>query len=196
MIPGRLLLRLASALIPAATRERVIDAQLADFQQEWLLATGAMPRLIALVRGYLAFWCALPLCARHGLRREVRPFLVRLPAALAGLFVLFFLTGAAPVWVRTGSWSWSDLWTHISPGTIAMAPWQVVWFREFRRYPNSSGRLSWFGLLLAMMAALALRWLGLNSHETTVHWLVGQGYLATVALFVFYVARGLARRAT
>src|SRR5439155_23780037 len=55
MIPGRMLHRLAKFLLPPEARERIIDAQLADFQHEWRLAGSLDQRVSVLVRGYSAF---------------------------------------------------------------------------------------------------------------------------------------------
>jgi hypothetical protein len=70
MIPGRMLHRLASALIPPATREHVVDAQLADFQHEWTVARHDRSRVVMLVQGYFAFWCAFAWCLFGELRMQ------------------------------------------------------------------------------------------------------------------------------
>ena len=107
MIPGRTLDRLARCLCSHDFHNRVVQAQLADLQSEWLGASGVVERVTILARGYGAFWCALGSWALSGFQREILDLTWRdafpFPGVLATVIVLIKL---AETWVRTGAiWS-------------------------------------------------------------------------------------------
>lgn len=59
MIPGRLLHRVAMVLCSTDMRERVVEALLADCQNESLRAATLASRLVAVTRCWASFWVAL-----------------------------------------------------------------------------------------------------------------------------------------
>jgi hypothetical protein len=110
-LPGRLLLALARALFDERTLETVFIPVLADLQREVLDASNGRRRLIARLRGYLAFWrvvMTMPLTMPTSSTSSVRAILlgrsggnllivlgVALLAAIAPVFGWFALLAVA-----------------------------------------------------------------------------------------------------
>lgn len=99
MVPGRMLQRLARFLLPPDVCERIIDAQLADFQYEWARSLSSQHRALILVRGYMSAWTVLVSCAVgvHGASVQERRTLSRVMTifvlATAGMLALMVLPG-------------------------------------------------------------------------------------------------------
>jgi hypothetical protein len=135
MTPGRLLHQLARWFCSDGFRSRVVEAQLADWQHEWAMTSGAVEKGIVLARGYGAFWRALGSGALHGLRSEIFGLTWRtfaLPGVIGTTIVLFKL---AETWVRTGA-VWDLRLNEIN--TLAM--WTMVPIMLVGRlYPDLRG---------------------------------------------------------
>jgi lipopolysaccharide export LptBFGC system permease protein LptF len=90
---------LSRLLLPADVCERVINAQLADFQHEWASSSGAHYRALILARGYLSAWVVLISCAAgiRGVANEERRALLQVLTifvlATAGMLALMVLPG-------------------------------------------------------------------------------------------------------
>jgi hypothetical protein len=96
MIPGRALHRLAGFVLPPDVCERIVDAQLADFQQEWALADSARKRVVTLARGYAAFLVVFISCAAgiRDLGSDERHAVNRVFAIAVGVTAATFMAGA------------------------------------------------------------------------------------------------------
>jgi hypothetical protein len=111
MIPGRALHRFASAFCSPDMRERVIDAFVADFQQEWFEAATFRRCASVVVRGYASFWVALAGCLARDAQNDVVGFTTRVlnrvafPTVMVCLLVVGF---GAPSWIKTGRVDWID----------------------------------------------------------------------------------------
>jgi hypothetical protein len=152
MMPGRLLHRLASFLIPADVRERVLDAQLADFQYEMSHLSGCADRRLALMRGYAAYWCALVLCVPAMARMAVatlRSWTLDRSILVVGVTIATMLLWAGSLsWVRTGSVQWAEAF-----GAVSTAPmWPMLVSMLVIRY--CSRRRGVFGRLLVSAVAV------------------------------------------
>jgi hypothetical protein len=167
MIPGRLLHRLAGMFIPVATRERMIDAQLADFLYEFVRAGSAPQRAMVLVRGYGAFWRMFPLCVVRGVRRESLQPLVRVIAMMVCIAGFACLVASAGSWVRTGSVSWADAWSAATDSRmVANAPLVAL-----AQYCALTRRVSLPAVLIALLTAFGFRLLEIPE-ESIDHWVV------------------------
>jgi len=99
MVPGRALHRIAKVLLPADVCDQVVDAQLADFQHEWVHCSSAPQGALILIRGYLAFFVVFVSCAvgLRGASVQERRTLLRVATifvlATAGLLALMVLPG-------------------------------------------------------------------------------------------------------
>jgi hypothetical protein len=141
MMPGRLLHRVATLLCSADIRTRVIDAQIADCQYEWLSARGRTARVVTLARCWTSFWMALAGCLVRDARHDVTGFSRRIAPVAWGAFCV--------VW-----------WLHELTRNIQLmsvyTPAIIIWFYRNKR----SERRSWAGCasaILLMAAFLALR---------------------------------------
>ena len=185
MIPGRTLHRIAAALIPQETRERVIDAQLADFQHEWLSATSLKVRLAVLLHGYAAFWWILPVCGFRSARRETMQTLLQAIAVLAFVAMVASLIAGAGSWVRAGAISWSEMWkAGTNAEMLTMAPWMVL----VQHYARTK-RVSIVPLIIALVVSAAWRAFHANPQESFEHWVRGLGAYVACALIVPPLAR-------
>jgi hypothetical protein len=131
VIPGRLLHRLARVLCAADFHHRVVEAQLADFQDEWASANGTAHRGAILTRGYGAFWCLLASWAATAFRREIGALSWRdafpFPGVLAITIVSIML---AERWVRTGEISgvrFDGIDTRVMWAMVPLALVQRCW---------------------------------------------------------------------
>jgi hypothetical protein len=185
MTPGRTLHRIAAALIPQETRERVIDAQLADFQHEWVDAKSAKARFAVLLRGYGAFWSSLPVCAAGGLRKEATRPVLQAVITLAAVGMIAALIAAAGSWVKTGAISWSDVW---SAGTDAHIVPILPWMALVQHYARTK-HISIVPMGLALVASVAWRVSYPNPRESFDHWLKGLAIYIVLALLVPRLAR-------
>lgn len=104
MIPGRALHRLAVALCSPVFCGRVVEPLLADFQHEWLHATGQWRRMGVLASGYGAFWCTFGAHALRAWGHEIRQMTWRDAFPYPGVLAIFTVClSFSHAWVRTGS---------------------------------------------------------------------------------------------
>lgn len=173
MLFGRALHRLASARISTATRERVIDAQLADFQHEWLNAEGFTRRGLVLVRGYSAFWSSLGFCVVRRIDKQSALFVGRFLSSW--LFAIIGVCAFAAIrgWIATGSISSSDLVRATRETRIVESwPWTMA-IMPFGAQKHFSFLVS--RLLLAVGISALVRVAGLGDPDATFgFWLTWQ----------------------
>jgi hypothetical protein len=137
MIPGRILHRLATRLCSPDFRERVIDALIADCQQEWVGATGRARRVGVLARYWTSFWIALAGCLAYDVRHDLAGSARRMaPVAWIGFWA---------VW-------WRDNLLRDMPLMTAYTPALIIWFYRH----NKSERRSWAGFAAAILSMVAL----------------------------------------
>ena len=180
MIPGRALHRLATLLLAPDVCERVIKAQLADFQHEWMSAGSTKSRLSTLIRGYAAFWWAFPMCAVSGLRRETLLPVLQAVTTLVAVGMIAALIAAAGSWVRAGAISWSDVW---SAGTDAHIVPVLPWIVLMQHYARTK-HISIVPMGLALLAAVSWRVYYPNPREALDHWVKGLAIYMVIALLV------------
>ena len=185
MIPGHTLHEIACALIRVETRERVIDAQLADFQHEWVEAKSRKARLVVLLRGYGAFWSTFPVCAASGLRKETTQPVLQAVITLVAVEFTAALIAAAGSWVRTGAVSPADMWSAGTNAQIfAMAPWMIL----VQHYARTK-KISVIPMGVALLLAIAWRVVHPNPQESVEHWMKGLAIVMAIALLVPRLSR-------
>jgi hypothetical protein len=107
VVPGQWLHRFASRCCSRSTREAIIEPLLADFQHQWMATDGIIGSGGALIRGYLAFWFTLMICAMRATLTAVASAPARLTVerVFVGLYALgiVFVIVYGFAWVRTGT---------------------------------------------------------------------------------------------